>query len=63
MAQLQATIKLARTRGVRCLFVQREFDNRNTQTVARETGATVVTINPLSYHWEKEMLNTARRLR
>ena len=63
VAQLQATIKLARTRGVRCLFVQREFDNRNTQTVARETGATVVTINPLSYHWEKEMLNTARRLR
>lgn len=63
VAQLRGTIATARRLGVKCLFVQREFDNRNTQIVARETGAHVITINPLSYRWDEEMLLTAQRLR
>ena len=58
-----ATIKVAKDNQVKCLFLQKEFANRNTRIVARETGATVITINPLSYNWEDVMLLTAKRLK
>lgn len=61
-AELGQTIAAARQQGVRSLFLQRQFDNRNTQTVARETGAKVIPIDPLSYKWEEEMLLIAKRL-
>ena len=63
VSQLMATIKVAKDNQVKCLFLQKEFANRNTRIVARETGATVITINPLSYNWEDEMLLTAKRLK
>ena len=63
VSQLMATIKVAKDSQVKCLFLQKEFANRNTRIVARETGATVITINPLSYNWEDEMLLTAKRLK
>lgn len=63
VSQLMATIKVAKDCRVKCLFLQKEFANRNTRIVARETGATVITINPLSYNWEDEMLLTAKRLK
>lgn len=55
-ASLQTLIADARRRGTRLMFVQKEFTNRNTETVSRGTGAQVVEINPLSYDWHKEML-------
>lgn len=61
-AELSQTIAKARQMGAKCLLLQRQFDNRNTKTVARETGAKVVPIDPLSYKWEEEMLLTAKRL-
>ena len=43
-------------------FVQPEFDKRNAETIAQQTGTKVVPINPLSYDWETEMLNVAKAL-
>ena len=42
------------------IFVQPEFDKRNAETIAQQTGTKVVPINPLSYDWETEMLNVAK---
>ena len=39
-----------------------EFDKRNAETIAQQTGTKVVPINPLSYDWETEMLNVAKAL-
>ena len=47
---------------VRFIFVQRDFDRRNAEIIAKQTGTKVVDINPLAYDWETEMLNTARAL-
>ena len=47
---------------VRVIFVQPEFDRRNAEIIAKQTGTKVVPINPLSYDWEEEMLNIAREL-
>ncbi len=63
VAQLKNTITTARNNHVKCLFLQKEFDNRNTRVVAKETGAEVIKIDPLNYHWEDEMLQTAQKLK
>ena len=58
-AHIKAVIDTARSENVAIVFVQREFDSKNAMTVAREIGARVVTIDPLSYEWRKELLNIA----
>ena len=61
--QLQQIINAARQNHVNVIFVQREFDSRNTDIVARSTGAEKVEINPLSYDWDKEMVKIAQSLK
>lgn len=61
-AHLKRLIDLCRTEDIRVIFVQPEFDKRNAETIAQQTGTKVVPINPLSYDWEKEMLNVAEAL-
>lgn len=63
VSQLMNTVKVARQSNVKCLFLQKEFDNRNTRVVAKETGVEVIKIDPLNYHWEDEMLRTAKKLK
>lgn len=62
-AQLRNVIAEARKMGVKTFFVQSEFANRNVDVVAKETKAVKTTINPLGYHWDKEMLNVAKGLK
>lgn len=63
VSQLMNTVKIARESNAKCLFLQKEFDNRNTRVVAKETGVEVIKIDPLNYHWEDEMLRTAKKLK
>ena len=53
---------VCRKETVHVIFVQPEFDRRNADLIARQTGTRVVDINPLAYDWEAEMLKTAREL-
>lgn len=61
-SHLKELIDLCKSEGVRVIFVQPEFDKRNAETIAQQTGTKVVPINPLSYDWEEEMLNVAKAL-
>lgn len=61
-AHLQSLIRTCRKKHVRTVFIQQEFDRRNAELIAEELGLQVVTINPLSYYWEKEMLRIAKAL-
>lgn len=61
-ATLQRLIAAARADSVRLMLVQKEFNNRNVETVCRATGVKKITINPLSYDWAGEMIKTARAL-
>lgn len=45
---------------VNVIFIQPEFDKRNAETIAAQTGAKIIPINPLNYHWEEEMLRIAQ---
>lgn len=61
-AHLRGLINTCKDEKVRIIFVQPEFDRRNAEIIARQTGTQVVGINPLAYDWEEEMLNTAKAL-
>lgn len=62
-SHLKNLIDTCREEKVRVIFVQPEFDRRNAEIIARQTGTKVVPINPLSYEWEEEMMNIARELK
>lgn len=61
-AHLKALIDTCKSEKVHVIFVQPEFDRRNAEIIAKQTGTRIVDINPLSYDWEAEMLNTAKAL-
>lgn len=61
-AHLKNLIGICRKEGVRVAFIQQEFDRRNAGLVANELDLKLVTINPLDYHWDREMLRIARSL-
>ena len=58
-AHLKHVIDEARSSGIRNVLVQAEFDKEHALAIARELGARVCTINPLSYDWHGEMLHVA----
>ena len=62
-AQLKALIETCRNENVHTIFVQQEFDQRNAQLIANELGINIVSINPLSYDWVKDMIRIAEALK
>ena len=60
--QLKTLIETAKKEGVKTVFIQQEFDKKNAELIAKETGCRLVVINPLSYNWGEEMINIAQAL-
>lgn len=61
-AYLQQLIRTCKEKKVRVAFIQKEFDKRNAELVAKELHLKIVTINPLNYHWNEEMIRIAHSL-
>lgn len=61
-ARMKELTDLCSSQGVKVIFVQPEFDSRNAETIASQTGTRIVSINPLAYDWEAELLSTAQAL-
>lgn len=53
--QLQAQIDNARNHNAKVFFFQKEFDSQQASVLNEQIGATMITINPLSYDWETEI--------
>jgi zinc transport system substrate-binding protein len=60
--QLKALIETAKEKGIKTVFIQQEFDRKNAELIAKETSSRLISINPLSYDWGKEMLHIAKAL-
>ena len=58
-AQLKQLLETATQSEAKVVFVQQEFDQKNAELIAKETGCRLVTINPLSYNWHDEMIRLA----
>jgi len=61
-AQLKDLIDKARAENVKVVFIQKEFDTKNAETVAEAIGGKTVPINLLSYNWSEEMIAIAKAL-
>ena len=61
-AELEQIISTARAKGVKTMFIQREFANRNVDIITNTIGARKVEINPLGYDWNKEMRRLAAEM-
>lgn len=61
-AQLKNLMEVAHHSGAKVVLVQQEFDKKNAELIAKETGCKLVSINPLSYDWKEEMINLAKIL-
>ncbi len=56
---MKNAVDTARANGVKCVFVQSEFNPDLVKEFASEIGAEVVVINPLSYEWKTEIMKIA----
>lgn len=61
-AQLKQLVETARANNARVVFIQQEFDQKNAELIARETGCKLAVINPLAFDWPKEMIHIAKAL-
>jgi zinc transport system substrate-binding protein len=50
-SRLRELIDMAGEEKIKTIFVQKEYDRRNAKEIAREIGATVTIIDPLSEDW------------
>lgn len=62
-AQLKQLVTAAKENHAKVVFIQREFDQKNAELIAEETGCRLVTINPLDYHWDTELIHIAKALK
>ena len=63
-SSLKALIDIGKSKKIRVIFVQREYDTKNARAIAAETGALLVTIDPLSENWSgsvQEIINALYR--
>ncbi len=58
-AQIKDLVDLARSEGINTVFIQKGFDAKNAEVIAREIGADVFEIDPLSYNWGEELIRIA----
>lgn len=61
-SQLQFLSTIAKNSGIKVVFIQEEFDKKNAETIAKETGAKLVSIDPLSYQWSEELIRIAKAI-
>jgi zinc transport system substrate-binding protein len=52
-SRMKELIDLARQDGIKTIFVQREYDTKNARAIAKEIGAQLEIIDPLSEDWLK----------
>lgn len=61
-AQLKELVEIAKENQTKVVFIQQEFDKKNAELIAKETGCKLVVINPLDYNWDKELIHIAKAL-
>lgn len=60
--QLKQMIDFAKEQGIKTIFVQKGFDKKNAESLAKEVGASIHSIDPLSYNWSEELIKIAEIL-
>jgi zinc transport system substrate-binding protein len=61
-ARMKELIDLAREKEIKIIFIQAEYDVRNAEALAKESGAELVVINPLNREWPAAVIEVAEAL-
>lgn len=61
-AQLKQLVETAHEQQTHVVFIQQEFDQKNAELIAKETGCQLEVIHPLNYDWQREMIHIAKTL-
>jgi len=59
---MQELINEARIGKIKTVLIQKEFEKRNAEIVAKEIGGNLVQIDPLDYDWPRQMVSIAASL-
>ncbi len=59
---MQEIIDASKSGNVRIVLIQKEFDKRNAEIIASETGCKMLQIDPLNYNWPEQMVDIARKI-
>jgi zinc transport system substrate-binding protein len=62
-AHMKKLIDTAREKGIRVIFLQMQFDEKNAAVLSKETGAAIIQINPLDVEWFDQMLFITKTLK
>jgi zinc transport system substrate-binding protein len=62
-AQLQGLIRKAKDKGIRVVFLQPQIPSRSAEQAAVELGGQVITVDPLSLDWMKNLKDVAGKFR
>lgn len=58
-AYLGELVKTAIEKGIKSVFISREFDTRNAEAIAREINGKVVIFDPMAENWAENMIHLA----
>jgi zinc transport system substrate-binding protein len=61
-ARMKELIDVARDKGIGIIFIQAEYDLRNAESLAGETGARLIVINPMNREWPEAVLEVGKAL-
>lgn len=59
---MKEIVDLAHKENIRVIFIQKEFDPAFAQQLSREIGGETIVIDPLDYHWEKQLLDITQKI-
>ncbi len=59
---IQNIVIEAKAQKIANIMIQKEFDVENAEIIAKETGSSVIQIDPLAYDWPNEMISLARKM-
>lgn len=62
LGSLREVVEHAREHEADIFFTQKDFDSRQVSAINSQIGAREVSINPMAYEWENEMLTLADAL-
>lgn len=58
-AYMAELVKTANDRGIKAIFISKEFDTRNAEAIAREINAKVVVFDSMAENWPMNMIHLA----
>jgi len=59
---IKQLIDIAKEENIKVVLVQKQFDKSKAETIAKEIGGQVITIDPLDYNWPNQLLEISFKL-